>query len=395
MPIFPLSRPKTASALLLLIAVAGAGAYGVLRAGTPPQSSQLALPEVDVAVVLQQNITDLQTYSGRLAAVEQVDIRPQVSGAIVAVNIRDGALVRKGDLLFVIDPRPYQAEFDRTKGLLAVAQARADYLQRDGERAQRLIGDNAIARRDYEEKLNASREAAANLQAARAALEQARINLDHTRIVAPIAGRVSRAEITLGNVVSAGPSATALTKIVSVSPIYAEFDADEPTYLLYAGRSRQGSKVVAELGLGGESGYPRQGEIQSVDNRLDPASGTIRMRARFDNRDGVLVPGLYARIRMGGSDPHAALLIEDAAVGTDQAKKFVFVVDQQDRVVYREVQLGALRGNLRVISTGLRAGERIVVNGAQRVQPDAKVRSHLVAMGGASNSDHQAESKTR
>ncbi|MYM96083.1 efflux RND transporter periplasmic adaptor subunit [Duganella vulcania] len=395
MPISPLSRPKTASALVLLAAVIGAGAYGVLRASTPPQSSQLALPEVDVAVVLQQNITDLQTYSGRLAAVEQVDIRPQVSGAIVAVNIRDGALVRKGDLLFVIDPRPYQAEFDRTKGLLAVAQARADYLQRDGERAQRLIGDNAIARRDYEEKLNASREAAANLQAARAALEQARINLDHTRIVAPIAGRVSRAEITLGNVVSAGPSATALTKIVSVSPIYAEFDADEPTYLLYAGRSRQGRKVVAELGLGGERGYSRQGEIQSVDNRLDPSSGTIRMRARFDNRDGVLVPGLYARIRMGGSDPHSALLIEDAAVGTDQAKKFVFVVDQQDRVIYREVQLGALRGNLRVISNGLRAGERIVVDGAQRVQPDTKVRAHLVAMGGTSNSDHQAESKTQ
>jgi multidrug efflux system membrane fusion protein len=393
MSVFPLSRSRRASAALLLTAVAGLGAYGVLRAGTPPPSSSADLPEVDVAAVLQQTITDLQSYSGRLAAVEQVDIRPQVSGAIVAVHIRDGALVQKGELLFVIDPRPYQAEVDRASGLLAAAQTRADYLQRDGERAQRLIGDNAIARRDYDEKQNAAREAAANLLSARAALALARINLDHTRIVAPIAGRISRAEITLGNIVSADIGAAPLTSIVSVSPIYAEFDADEQTYLQYIGRARQGGRVGVELGLGNENGYPRAGTIQSVDNRVDRSSGTIRMRARFDNSDGLLVPGLYARIRMGGGTPHAALLVDDAAIGTEQTKKFLYVIDAQGRAVYREVQLGALRGNLRVVSSGLQAGERVVVNGAQRVQPDARVRAHLVAMGGTPAAALQAEGK--
>ncbi|MRX09519.1 efflux RND transporter periplasmic adaptor subunit [Pseudoduganella sp. FT25W] len=393
MSVFPLSRSRRASAALLLTAVAGLGAYGVLRAGTPPPSSSADLPEVDVAAVLQQTITDLQSYSGRLAAVEQVDIRPQVSGAIVAVHIRDGALVQKGELLFVIDPRPYQAEVDRASGLLAAAQTRADYLQRDGERAQRLIGDNAIARRDYDEKQNAAREAAANLQSARAALALARINLEHTRIVAPIAGRISRAEITLGNIVSADNGAAPLTSIVSVSPIYAEFDADEQTYLQYIGHARQGGKVGVELGLGNENGYPRAGTIQSVDNRVDRSSGTIRMRARFDNSDGLLVPGLYARIRMGGGTPHAALLVDDAAIGTEQTKKFLYVIDAQGRAVYREVQLGALRGNLRVVSSGLQAGERVVVNGAQRVQPDARVRAHLVAMGGTPAAAPRAEGK--
>jgi multidrug efflux system membrane fusion protein len=393
MSVFPLSRSKRASAALLLTVVAGLGAYGVLRAGTPPPSSSADLPEVDVAAVLQQTITDLQSYSGRLAPVEQVDIRPQVSGAIVAVHVRDGALVQKGELLFVIDPRPYQAEVDRASGLLAAAQTRADYLQRDGERAQRLIGDNAIARRDYDEKQNAAREAAANLQSARAALALARINLERTRIVAPIAGRISRAEITLGNIVSADNGAAPLTSIVSVSPIYAEFDADEQTYLQYIGRARQGGKVAVELGLGNENGYPRAGTIQSVDNRVDRSSGTIRMRARFDNRDGLLVPGLYARIRMGGGTPHAALLVDDAAIGTEQTKKFLYVIDAQGRAVYREVQLGALRGNLRVVSSGLRAGERVVVNGAQRVQPAARVRAHLVAMGGTPAVGPQAEGK--
>lgn len=381
-----------ASAALLAVAAAGLGTYGILHAGTPSPSPQSALPEVDVAVVLQQTITDLQSYSGRLAAVEQVDVRPQVSGAIVAVNIRDGALVQKGALLFLIDPRPYQAEVDRAAGLLAAAQARAEYLQRDGERAQRLIGDNAIARRDYDEKQNAAREAGANLRSARAALAMAQINLDRTRIVAPITGRISRAEVTLGNIVGAGADAAPLTSIVSVSPIYAEFEADEQTYLQYIGQAREGSQVAVELGLGNERGYPRQGTIQSVDNHVDRSSGTIRMRARFDNRGGALVPGLYARIRLGGGAPHAALLIEDAAIGTEQTKKFVYVIDRQGRAVYREVQLGALRGNLRVISDGLRAGERVVVNGAQRVQPDAMVRAHLVAMGGTQAAGRQAES---
>jgi multidrug efflux system membrane fusion protein len=337
-------------------------------------------PEVDVAAVLNKTVTDWQSYSGRLEAVDRVDVRPQVSGTIVSVDFKDGALVKKGQTLFVIDPRPYAAEVDRAKAQLAAAKARESYAQTDWQRAQRLMADNAIAKRDFDEKQNNALGAAADVKAAQAALEAAQINLGYTTIVAPVAGRVSRAEITVGNVVSAGASAAPLTTLVSVSPIYASFDVDEQTYLQYIGRARSGANVPVELGLANETGYSRKGAIASVDNRLDTSSGTIRVRARFDNPDGTLVPGLYARVKVGGGQPHPALLIDEAAIGTDQDKKYVLVVDKKGTVAYREVKLGALHGNLRVITAGLSADERIVVNGVQRVRPGQTVRAHMVPM---------------
>ncbi|MGF6756076.1 efflux RND transporter periplasmic adaptor subunit [Paraburkholderia sp. GAS334] len=384
MSIFNLSRPRLTIAIVSVLVVAGLGTLGAIRvdARAPAQAAPTIVPEVDVATVIEKTITDWQTYSGRLEAVEKVDIRPQVSGTIVSVNFKDGALVKKGDTLFVIDPRPYAAEVDRAEAQLAAAQARTGYTQSDWERAQRLITDNAIAKRDYDEKQNAAREASANLKAAAAALETAKINLGYTKIVAPVSGRVSRAEFTVGNVVSAGASAAPLTTLVSVSPIYASFDADEQTYLQYISQAKDGRRVPVDLGLANESGYSRSGSIDSVDNRLDTSSGTIRVRARFDNTDGALVPGLYARIKVGGSAPHPALLIDDAAVGTDQDKKFVFVVDKDNHVVYREVQVGGQQGNLRVVTGGLKSGDRIVVNGTQRVRPGAEVRAHMVPMTG-------------
>ncbi|MEX3840716.1 efflux RND transporter periplasmic adaptor subunit [Paraburkholderia sp. BR10882] len=384
MSLFSQSRTRIALAVIGVLVVAGLGTLGAIRLDSHPAVAAEAppAPEVDVAPVLNRTITDWQTYSGRMAAVEKVEIRPQVSGTIVSVNFRDGALVKQGETLFVIDPRPYQAAVDQAAAQLAAAQARTGYAQSDWERAQRLIGDNAIAKRDYDEKQNASREANANLKAAQAALEAAQINLGYTRIVAPVAGRVSRAEITVGNVVSAGASAAPLTTLVSVSPIYAEFDADEQTYLDYISHMKNGSKVPVELGLANESGYSRTGTIESVDNRLDTTSGTIRVRARFDNADGALVPGLYARIKVSGSAPHPALLVDDAAIGTDQDKKFVYVVDNSGKIAYRTVQTGGQQGNLRVILGGLKAGDHVVVNGTQRVRPGEAVRSHMVPMNG-------------
>ncbi|CAD6541299.1 Multidrug resistance protein MdtE [Paraburkholderia hiiakae] len=389
MSLFSQSRTRIALAVFGVLVVAGLGTLGAIRLDSHPAVAAEAppAPEVDVAAVLNRTITDWQSYSGRMAAVEKVEIRPQVSGTIVSVNFRDGALVKQGDTLFVIDPRPYQAAVDQAAAQLAAAQARTGYAQSDWERAQRLIGDNAIAKRDYDEKQNASREANANLKAAQAALEAAQINLGYTRIVAPVAGRVSRAEITVGNVVSAGASAAPLTTLVSVSPIYAEFDADEQTYLDYISRMKDGSKVPVELGLANEAGYSRTGTIESVDNRLDTTSGTIRVRARFDNADGALVPGLYARIKVGGSAPHPALLVDDAAIGTDQDKKFVYVVDNSGKVAYRTVQTGGQQGNLRVILDGLKAGDHVVVNGTQRVRPGIVVRSHMVPMNGDPDAD--------
>lgn len=380
MTILPLSRRRVAIAALVVIVVAGLGTFGAIRVDASSPAAPTIVPEVDVATVVQKTITDWQSYSGRLEAVEKVDVRSQVPGTIVSVNFKDGALVKKGDTLFVIDPRPYAAEVDRAQAQLAAAQARTGYTQSDWERAQRLLADNAIAKRDYDEKQNAAREASANLKAAQAAVETARINLGYTKIVAPVAGRVSRAEITVGNVVSAGASSAPLTTLVSVSPIYASFDADEQTYLQYLSRAKDGSKVPVELGLADESGYSRSGTIESVDNRLDTSSGTIRVRARFDNQDGALIPGLYARVKVGGSEPHPALLIDDAAVGTDQDKKFVLVVDQSNHVVYREISVGSMQGNLRVVKGGLQATDRIVVNGIQRVRPGDSVRAHMVPM---------------
>ncbi|WP_186094974.1 efflux RND transporter periplasmic adaptor subunit [Burkholderia gladioli] len=383
MSILRTPRSRIAAAALAVVVAVGGGAFGVIRASaSAPQNAAPPLQEVDVANVLSKTITDWQTYSGRLEAIERVDVRPLVSGTIVSVNFKDGALVKKGDVLFVIDPRPYQAEVDRTAAQLAAAQARDGYAQTDWQRAQRLIGDNAIAKRDYDEKQNAAHESAANVKAAAAALEAARINLGYTRIVAPFTGRASRAEITLGNVVSAGASAAPLTTLVSVSPIYASFDADEQTYLRYIGNQRDGRKVPVDLGLANESGYSRNGVIDSVDNRLDTSSGTIRVRARFDNADGTLVPGLYARVKVDGSAPHPALLVDDAAINTDQDKKFVFVVDAQGKVAYREVQIGSLHGNQRVIAGGLQASDRVVVNGTQRVRPGEQVKVHMVPMTG-------------
>ena len=379
-------RKHLVLALGALVIIGGVGGVVALRGDPASQARAANAPvaaEVDVAPVVAKTITDWQSYSGRLEAVERVEVRPLVSGTIVAVHFRDGQLVKQGDPLFTIDPRPYQAEVDRAQAQLAAAQARNAYTSTDLARAQRLIVDNAIARRDFDEKDNAAREAVANVKAAQAALETARLNLGYTRIVAPVSGRVSRAEMTVGNIVSAGASSPPLTTLVSVSPIYASFEVDEQTYLQYLSRDGHGgSSVPVYLGLANEDGYSREGVVASVDNRLDTASGTIRVRARFDNADGSLLPGLYARVKVGGGAPHPAVMIGDSAIGTDQDKKFVLVVTPKDRVEYREVQLGNQQDGLRVITKGLKPGERIVVNGLQRVRPGDPVKVNAVQMTG-------------
>ncbi|CAM2156942.1 membrane fusion protein, multidrug efflux system [Pararobbsia alpina] len=392
------TRKRISIAIAATLVVAGIGtgvAHHEIVHGFPLSAAQAAAkptpnaPEVDVATVISATITDYQDYSGRLAAIDHVDIRPLVSGTIVAVHFKDGALVKKGDPLFTIDPRPYQAEVDRTEAQLASAQARNGYAASDAARADRLLADNAIAKRDYDQAQNAAHEAAAGVKAAQAALEAARINLGYTTITAPVSGRVSRAELTVGNIVSIGSSAPLLTTLVSVSPIYAEFDVDEQTYLKYLSHDSDAS-VPVDLGLANESGFSRKGVVDSVDNRLDTSSGTIRVRARFANADASLVPGMYARVKVGGGTPHPALMIDDAAVGTDQDKKYVFVVDKDNRVQYREVELGTMHDSLRVITRGLQPGERIVVNGLQRVRPDDVVSVNSVSMAG--DPDHKTPS---
>lgn len=367
----------------------GTPGIGVAAAAAPPPATP-----VDVAEVVNRPVTDEQSYSGRLQAVDTVDVRPLVSGTIVAVHFRDGAMVKKGSPLFTIDPRPYAAEVDRAAAQLAAAQAQYGYAAADAARAQRLLKDNAIAQRDVDDKQSGGLAAQANVKAARAALETARINLDHTRLSAPFDGRVSRAELTVGNIVSAGANAPVLTRLVSVSPIYGEFDVDEQTYLRYLGKNTQrpgSAPVPVRLGLADKTGYSRAGVVDSIDNALDTRSGTIRVRARFPNADGSLLPGLYARIAVAGNRPHPAVLVSDGAIQTDQDKQYVMVIGANDRAEYRTVTPGNAADGLRVITQGLRAGERIVVNGLQRVRPNDRVAPHRVAMPSAgANADGKA-----
>ena len=376
---------KRISLILGTLFIAGAAGFAVTHGhdggaiGTAVASAAAPAIDVDVANVVGQSITEWQSYSGRLEAIDKVDVRPQVSGKIVAVHFKDGAVVKKGDPLFTIDPQPYAAEVERASAQVAAADARSGYAAADAARADRLLDGNAIAKRDFDEKQNAAREASANLKAAKAALTAAKINLSYTQIVAPVSGRVSRAELTVGNFVAAGASAPSLTSLVSLSPIYASFDVDEQTYLRSLRKNAGGSVPVA-LGLADENGYSRQGTVVSVDNQLDTRSGTIRVRAKFDNSDKSLLPGLFARVKVGGDKPHPAILVSDAAIGTDQAKKFVLVVDKENHVQYREIVPGNLHEGMRVVTSGLKADERIIVNGMQRVRPNDVVRPRLVGM---------------
>ena len=392
-------RYTVTAAVFAVIAIAVAGtlsAIGVDSTANAQQAPQAA--GVDVAEVVSKQITDWQQYSGRLEAVDRVEIRPLVSGTLTAVHFKDGAMVKKGDVLFTIDPRPYAAEVARAQAQLAGAEARAAYTASDVARGQRLLGDNAIAKRDYEEKQNASREAAANVQAAQAALRSAKLNLEYTQIVAPVSGRMSRAEVTVGNIVSVGSATPSLSTLVSMSKIYASFDVDEQSFLKYVNPARaKGTSVAVFLGLANEDAYSREGKVGSIDNRVDTSSGTIRVRAVFDNADGQLLPGLYARIRLGGGAPRDALLIDEKALGTDQDKRFVLVLDKDNHATYREVRVGANQDGLRVIESGLKSGERIVVNGLQRVRPGDTVAPNLVPMvkvAGAAGAPAPAAAKT-
>ncbi len=362
-----------AATLAALVAVTGGALY--LRsssAGTRAAAAASAAPSatpVPVATLVETEVAVWDEFSGRLEAVERVDVRSRVAGAVQAVHFAEGALVKRGDLLITIDPAPYAAEAERAQAQVAAAQARVSYTTSEQARAQRLWNERAIAQRELDERANARQEADANLRAAQAALQSARLNLGYTQVRAPVSGRVGRLEITVGNLVAAGPGAPVLTTLVSVDPIYASFDADEQAVVRALKDMKQGIPVEMETALNGST--PIRGRLQLIDNQVNAKSGTVRVRAVFDNKDGTLIPGQFAKLRMGHAKTAPALLISERAVGTDQNKKFVIVVGPDDKAVYREVTLGGTANGLRIVTGGLASGERIVVNGLQRVRPGA------------------------
>ncbi len=391
-------RPLWIAGTTLTALAAVATAVFTLGSPTAGATSTPAAPPampVSVAAVVASDVATWDEFSGRLEAVERVDIRSRVAGTVQSVHFREGALVNKGDLLITIDPAPYAADVERAAAQVVAAQARQAFTRSEAERAQRLLDEKAIAQREHDERSNALREADANLRAAQAALQTAKLSLGYTEVRAPVAGRVGKLEITVGNLVAAGPGAPVLTTLVSVSPIYASFDADEQIVtralrdlqgLEKAGASARAQleRIPVQMWAGtitsGNNDAPIAGRLQLVDNQVDAKSGTVRVRAVFDNKDGTLMPGQFARLRMGQAKASAALLINERAVGTDQNKKFVMVVGTDNKAAYREVTLGANVNGLRIVQSGLKPNERIVVNGLQRVRPGAVVAPEVVPM---------------
>ncbi len=370
---------------LAAIAVASAAVHlsGCKSEATTP--SPPAPVEVSIADALEREVAQWDEFTGRLEAVESVEVRPRVTGYIESVKFAEGSLVHAGDLLFIIDPRPYRAELAKAEAELTRATARVELAESDVARSEKLRQIKAVSQEEFDTRVNAAREARANVAAAIAAVDAAQLNLEVTRVVAPITGRISKAAVTAGNLVTGGTSqATLLTTIVSVDPMYVTFEGDEQVYLKYRELAHRGEKQVApnsvQMGLANEQGYPHVGSFVFIDNQIDPRTGTIRARAAFDNKDGYFTPGLFARVKLLGQSSFKAVLVDDRAVGTDQSQKFVYVVDADNKVAYRTVKVGRLTDGLRIVTEGLRPGESVVVNGLQRVRPGAVIAPHKVAM---------------
>jgi multidrug efflux system membrane fusion protein len=375
-------RSRIFSAVGLALALAG---VAVLAACSKPQAQPAAPPPpaVSVAAALEREVINTDEFPGRIEAVESVEVRARVSGYLEAVSFKPGAAVRKGDLLFVIDPRPFRAELARAEATLGNTRAQLDLARTQLARQEALLAERATSRREYDDAAARVRQLDAQIKAHQASVEIARLNLAYTRIASPIDGRVGKAEITVGNLVQGeGPNSPVLTTVVSANPVYAAFEADEASYLKYIA-ARNGISVA--VALADEQGFPHRGRLEFVDNRVDPQSGTVRMRALVANKDGRFAPGLFARIRIGDSAaPRKAVLVADRAIGTDQSKRFVLVVNGENKAEYREVRIGRLVGGLRVVEAGLEAGETIVVNGLQRVRPGAPLTPQAVVMAAAS-----------
>ncbi|WP_337029008.1 efflux RND transporter periplasmic adaptor subunit [Pantoea agglomerans] len=364
--------------MVLLITQLSGCDKGVAQNAAPPP------PEVSAAPVLIKPVSQWDNFNGRVEAVQSVQLRPRVSGYIDAVNYREGDEVRKGQVLFTIDDRSYRAALEQAKAELARARSQASQARSESGRSEKLIGTQAISREAWEQRRSAASQAQADVLAAEAAVDMAQLNLDFTRVTAPIDGRASRAMITAGNLVTAGDSASVLTTLVSQQQMYVYFDVDENTFLNYQAMARQGQQrhaLPVEIALVGEQGFPHQGKIDFLDNQLTASTGTIRMRALLDNQQRQFTPGLFARVRLPGSAQFEAVLIDDKAVLTDQDRKYVYVVDGEGKAQRRDIQPGAMVDGLRIVKSGLQSGDKVIIAGLQKVfMPGMPVTAQPVAM---------------
>jgi RND family efflux transporter MFP subunit len=373
------------------VVILGLSSVLVGCARAPSEAPASAPLPVTVSQPVERDVTDYVDFTGRTAAVDSVELRARVWGYLDKVNFKEGALVKSGDVLFEIDPRVYRADFERNRGTVAQYEARVHRTERDYRRAKTLLARASVGQEEYDRYEADYREAAANLDIARANRDLAELNLGYTRVRAPVSGRVSRYVVTVGNLVQAGDQGggTLLTTIVSLDPMYAYFDVDERTALRVRQLVREGKAdsprdggFPVSLGLANEEGHPHQGTVNFVDNQVNSKTGTIRLRGVFPNKDQVLLPGLFARVRTPIGRPHQALLVSERALDTDQGQKILYVVNDKNEVASRPVRLGALHKGLREIADGLKQGERVIVDGIQNVRPGVTVEPNLVDMPG-------------
>ncbi len=338
--------------------------------GGPPQAAP-----VTVAPAVKRTVNDSEEFSGRLEAIDYVELRPRVSGTIDKVHFIDGAMVKRGELLFTIDPRPFEAELARAQSQLTSTKSKSELAQSQLVRARSLLESQATSKEEFDTLTSGARTSLADIQGAEAALRVARLNLDYTQVRAPIAGRASRANITAGNLVN---EQSVLTSIAGVSRVYAYFDGSEQTFLRLQALKAGDKAPRVQMGLANEESFPHEGKLDFVDNRLNPQTGAIRLRASFDNSKGQFTPGLAARLRMESPEAYEAVMVPERAIGTDQTKKFVFVVAADGKPQFREIKPGALFESMRVVQGNLKPGENVVVDGLQRVMPGVPVAPQVV-----------------
>jgi RND family efflux transporter MFP subunit len=380
------SRSIRAARFITRLGLVVVGSSLVARATAADAATRAPVPKVTVAPVEERLVTEYEEITGRVDSAETVELRARVSGHLDSVRFQAGQQVAKGDVLFAIDPRWHQAQFELARAQAEQARARADVAEREAKRAADLLAASAISSEEAEARRSRAIETRAAVASADATFAIAKLDLEHTEVRAPIAGRVSRALVTPGNLISGAPgNSTLLTTIVSTGAAFVYADLDETTVLKFKRLQRENrlvtldGRVPVELQLADETEYPRQGFIESADNRLNSATGSLALRLVFPNEDGALLPGLFARVRIPVSAPQRALLISDRSIGTDQSQKFVFAVGENNTVVYRTVKLGGSIQGKRIVRDGLQAGDQVVVNGLQRVRPGMIVAPESVA----------------
>lgn len=377
-----MNAKRTLSRYALLAILAGFSTMTLVacNTGSAEWDGQMPPPQVSAAEVVVREVNNWDQFSGRVESPETVEIRPRVNGYIEEVRFEEGREVAKGDVLFVIDQRPYKAALAQAQAELERAKAQAALARSEIERARKLLEGRAISQEEHDEAIAADAQADANVAVAQAAVELARLDLEFTEVRAPISGLAGRAMVTAGNLVTSGQ--TLLTTVVSVDPVFVYFQADEQVFLGSVDLARRGGENIVNIGLADETDFPHEGILDFVDNQVDPETGTIRARAVVSNQDRRFTPGLFARVRLQSSASHSAMLVDERAVLTDQDRRYVYVLGEGETAQRRDVQLGKMVDGLRIVTSGLEAGDRVIVHGVQKIFfPGMPVQANQIAMG--------------